>query len=499
MKVAHELGHALGRKHTPGPAATDPDPNYPYTSGRLGATGFNAFTREAIPLWDAIDKTFAHDVMSYGTRPWISDYTWRHLFEGGFSRAIPRSAADRAPPDQTDGTTRVAFVRGLIGSGGLQLQTIWVHDIPTMILPRPENGQLEVRARDASGTLLARRGFTPEPNPTSNDGLQIIDTFVIFPKNAARIEIYDAIEIRVLGGRNVSLSPPEVVILTSADGETHEPDGTITLEWNAVDADRDPTRAWVQFSADGGRTWENLGKDLEGTRLDAPVKSLRGTDDGRFRVAVSDGLRTTAVATSAFAIADMPPSAWILQGGELEVAAGDLIRLSGSASDREDDDFPPSAYVWTSDREGELGSGPIVEMRNASLGTHVVRLTVTDSMGQSASAEIVVVVGEPTEDEGGFQFPGDANQDGSVDLSDSLSLLGTLFLGSPSTFPCSQSATPGAGDVALLDWNGDAQIDLSDAVASLLHLFLGDSGHPLGTTTACVSIVGCSEIDGCRG
>ena len=62
---------------------------------------------------------------------------------------------------------------------------------------------------------------------------------------------------------------------------------------------------------------------------------------------------------------------------------------------------------------------------------------------------------------------GDANSDGTVDLSDAVSVLGFLFLG---------SQRPACADAA--DANDDGAIDLSDPIAILTSLFLTGSGLP---------------------
>jgi hypothetical protein len=94
------------------------------------------------------------------------------------------------------------------------------------------------------------------------------------------------------------------------------------------------------------------------------------------------------------------------------------------------------------------------------------------------------------------RIPSDANQDGRLDMSDALWLLGHLFLGSPDRLPCEGgvASAPGAGELALLDASADGIIDLSDAVRILAYLFNGSAPPALGT--ACVSLPGCP--DACR-
>ncbi|MCZ6795240.1 MAG: CotH kinase family protein, partial [Planctomycetota bacterium] len=111
-----------------------------------------------------------------------------------------------------------------------------------------------------------------------------------------------------------------------------------------------------------------------------------------------------------------------------------------------------------------------------------------------------VIGGTPGEEDtglgslGGRQRPGDANQDGVLDLSDSISLLRRLFLGSPAELPCDGATLGEGGNSVLLDANGDGGVDLSDAVHVLSYLFQ-NGPEPLGGT-ACVRIEGCPTACG---
>jgi len=76
--VAHELGHAMGRDHAPC-GISDPkdvDQDYPYDNGGLG--GLYGYDFDLLRL---IKPKPSRDVMSYCTPVWISDYTYRGLFE----------------------------------------------------------------------------------------------------------------------------------------------------------------------------------------------------------------------------------------------------------------------------------------------------------------------------------------------------------------------------------------------------------------------------------
>ena len=73
VTMTHELGHTLGRGHTPCDVAGDE--NYPYPGGLIGSWGYD---RRTGTLYDPAD-TF--DIMGYCTPPWISNYTYQGMLE----------------------------------------------------------------------------------------------------------------------------------------------------------------------------------------------------------------------------------------------------------------------------------------------------------------------------------------------------------------------------------------------------------------------------------
>ena len=94
---------------------------------------------------------------------------------------------------------------------------------------------------------------------------------------------------------------------------------------------------------------------------------------------------------------------------------------------------------------------------------------------------------------GGRRYPGDANTDGTVDVSDPVNLLARLFAVSDKPLPCEAGDFGGPGNRKVFDWNGDGEVDISDPVAELSHLFLGGDGHVAGPIDVCVSMTGCQS------
>jgi hypothetical protein len=73
--MAHELGHAHGRKHAPCGQPPDPDPGFPHDDGAIGAWGWDA--RAPLQMIPPGTK----DVMTYCGPRWVSPYTFQALAE----------------------------------------------------------------------------------------------------------------------------------------------------------------------------------------------------------------------------------------------------------------------------------------------------------------------------------------------------------------------------------------------------------------------------------
>jgi hypothetical protein len=74
--LAHELGHAMGREHSPCEVPGETDRDFPYDAGDLGMV--YGFDHDAMKL---ISPRNYYDFMGYCAPSWTSDYTYRALFE----------------------------------------------------------------------------------------------------------------------------------------------------------------------------------------------------------------------------------------------------------------------------------------------------------------------------------------------------------------------------------------------------------------------------------
>jgi hypothetical protein len=110
-----------------------------------------------------------------------------------------------------------------------------------------------------------------------------------------------------------------------------------------------------------------------------------------------------------------------------------------------------------------------------------------------ASAEINGSPGRPDSGgvPGGYQVPGDGNQDGRLNVTDVFHLLRFLFSGS-ATLPCGSGGRDETGNLELLDANADAELGVSDAIHTLVYLF--QAGPAPAKGTRCARLTGCRDV-----
>ncbi len=101
--MAHELGHALGREHAP--CDTDDAGPFPYPGGKIGSWGFDPLSHKLL------DPKIYGDVMGYCSPDWVSDYTYRALFQR--LQSVNAEIVAKSLP-----IVQLAFRRVLLGADG---------------------------------------------------------------------------------------------------------------------------------------------------------------------------------------------------------------------------------------------------------------------------------------------------------------------------------------------------------------------------------------------
>ena len=117
-----------------------------------------------------------------------------------------------------------------------------------------------------------------------------------------------------------------------------------------------------------------------------------------FKVIASDGVNTGQdQSDGTFQVARKAPVAFIIAPNEgAHFVPEQQVMLVGEGYDPEDGNLPDAGLSWSSDRQGDLGTGRQLSVTGLQLGWHVITLQATDSDGQSGAATVSVYVGYPS-------------------------------------------------------------------------------------------------------
>jgi hypothetical protein len=407
--MAHEIGHNYSRPHVACNGEDGTDPGYPYPgtnpcriANDTPQSYYGFFLPIAATTPEVITPTGAADLMSYGDRRWISDYTYRALLSlmgGGSSTGPTALAAVTAPTGEyvyaigtitpTDSTATLGyFYRTAEPKPSLAQSSLE----STLNITAPYSLTLE----NASGATLLAYPFQP-PAVEGDEGAITntvsFELLLSWHPDTARISVYlNGIK---LATRLVSANPPTVNLLSPAGGEVIT--DTLTVTWQVDDADLDELHYVVRYSPDNGATWQPLATDLSTTTLTVTdLTWVPGSNQARVQVLASDGVNTGQATSASFSLSKHAPLAHIM-----EPSTGSIYRvqqpvvLRGVALDAEDGNIlSPAQIVWTSNLSGTLGTGPELWLTTLPVGTHRITLTVTDSDQQITTDHITVTIGQ---------------------------------------------------------------------------------------------------------
>ncbi len=190
-----------------------------------------------------------------------------------------------------------------------------------------------------------------------------------------------------------SAHAPEITVLSpTAQTLTGQ---QLTLRWDTHDADGDALHTTVRYVPDGQHKTLPL---ITHSTANVATIDLAGLPhfvpgQGYIELLVSDGFHTTRATTAPL----NGPGAYASAGGQppfVEIYHPDdqknfkkssSVILHSSGWDLEDNALTGASIQWTSDLDGNLGSGRRFIVSTLSLGTHQITVTATDSAGQQTS------------------------------------------------------------------------------------------------------------------
>jgi hypothetical protein len=282
--VAHELGHNLGRRHTPCGNPKGPDPAYPHAGGGIGA-----------PAYDIVDKVVRSpagyaDYMSYCRPRWTSDYTYEKILD--WRLKDPRAMAAAGGDPATDAELPSAAVEsgvllwGKLNASGVSLNPGF-HMEARAVLPE-EPGPNQLRGVAADGREIFQLSFAGAEVPHADDDEERQFAFFV-PLSADAIAALERIELRTphgdaywSGESAADIRGPGGTAPVAEADATYEqlPGGDYRLRW-------DTRRSPVAMLRDR-RSGEVMAIGRSGD-LRMPAESVAGMQP---EALLSDGVRT---------------------------------------------------------------------------------------------------------------------------------------------------------------------------------------------------------------
>jgi len=254
-----------------------------------------------------------------------------------------------------------------------------------------------LEALDDSDTVLETNQFSIQPSIFAENETNTTAYFVVFLTANPSIQSLQLMYNGALLAKLTASPAPPTLTLTTPNGGENFTNGTINIAWVGSDPNGDTLAYTVEYSADDGTSWKPLALDLAGQSLAIDSSFLAASTQGLIRVIASDGLNN-AIAQSAatFTVQPHPPAV-----GINAPAAGTLftedqqVFLDATAIDSQDGTLNGTNVQWSSNRDGALGSGAILnfDAKMLSEGNHTITVTAHDSEGltNSAATEILVL------------------------------------------------------------------------------------------------------------
>jgi hypothetical protein len=242
-----------------------------------------------------------HDFMSYGgggppagfpypadQDVWFSARNYNRLYRAICCRGGGLDAI-AGFPEEPPRVEALLIVGVLRPDGSADLRPLVRKAVPTSLLEGASTGTHTLRLLGGQGQVLYERLITPMHR--AHTASETIHEAVPYVTGLERVLILDGDEVLI--DEQASENAPMVEV-TSPNGSEVLAAGTHNVTWTASDADGDALSFLVQYSPDGGETWQPIALLPPGQPVQAQlvVDELPPGINGLVRVNASDGINT---------------------------------------------------------------------------------------------------------------------------------------------------------------------------------------------------------------
>lgn len=215
---------------------------------------------------------------------------------------------------------------------------------------------------------------------------QGVHTITLTATDSLGLSASQSVSISVNAPNN---QPPTAAITAPANGFSTFAGTAITFTGTGTDPE-DGTLSGASLA------WSSSLSGALGTGSPLTLSNL-GVGTHQISLTVTDSGGNTDVATIQVTVLaqNQPPTASITSPSSGQsFTAGTTVQLRGSATDPEDGALTGASLVWSSNKDGVIGTGASVDTASLTVGQHTLTLTATDVGGRTGSASVTVTIAQ---------------------------------------------------------------------------------------------------------
>jgi hypothetical protein len=184
-----------------------------------------------------------------------------------------------------------------------------------------------------------------------------------------------------------SNQPPSASIQQPANNASFTQGQSVTFQGTGTDPE--------QGALSGGAlVWTSSRDGQIGTGNTFSTTALTvGAHTITLRVTDAQGAFGTATRNITITVPNQPPTAAIQQpANNSSFGQGQSVTFQGTGTDPEQGPLSGASLVWTSSRDGQIGTGTMFSTGSLSAGAHTVTLRVTDAQGATGTAAVNITI-----------------------------------------------------------------------------------------------------------